>query len=664
MALILAISIAVFHYYYNSKNKEKVSFILTFFRFLSLFLIFLLFINPKIERLEIENIKPVLSVAIDNSSSIKEIGNTEEVRGLLSNFKSNKVLNQKFDIQYYSFGEKCAPLDSLTFDEKQTDISKPLKLFSEVQKNASSGIVLVSDGNQTYGRDYEFLDAINPVYTVIVGDTTKYVDIAVSQLNVNRYAYLENKFPVEVYLNYTGENELKSTFSLFESGQSVYSEKLVLNAINNSKKISFYIPTKKVGTHFYTARVSSFSNEKNLENNTKSFVVEVIDEQSKTLLISSIRHPDIGSLKLSIESNKQRKVAVKLINETYNLEDYQSIILYQPTSSFKSLFEALKKQKINFGIITGTKTDWKFLNSIQSNFSKKAINQTENFQAIFNESFGTFSQRNIGFESFPPLEDFFGDVKINVQNEILLWQGVSGFVTEQPLLVTFEENDIRSFALFGEHSWKWRMSSNLDNQSFKDYDDFISRMMQYVSTKRKLKRLSIESEPIYYTNEDVEINAKYLDKNYQFDPNASLWLILIHKETSAESKIPFSNVGNSYVVEMNGLKIGDYSFSVSVEKSNLKLKGKFKLIDFNVEQQFSSANLEKLKILSSTSKGEAYFLDQQEKLMQDLLADDRFTTIQKSYKKFNELIEWQWLLGLIILSLSIEWFVRKYNGLI
>ena len=33
-------------------------------------------------------------------------------------------------------------------------------------------------------------------------------------------------------------------------------------------------------------------------------------------------------------------------------------------------------------------------------------------------------------------------------------------------------------------------------------------------------------------------------------------------------------------------------------------------------------------------------------------------------QKIEPLIEWRYLLGLIILSLSIEWFLRKYNGLI
>ena len=51
-------------------------------------------------------------------------------------------------------------------------------------------------------------------------------------------------------------------------------------------------------------------------------------------------------------------------------------------------------------------------------------------------------------------------------------------------------------------------------------------------------------------------------------------------------------------------------------------------------------------------------------MINDLLSDSRFATIQKSSKKIVPLIDWKYLLALIALSLATEWFIRKYNGLI
>ena len=47
-----------------------------------------------------------------------------------------------------------------------------------------------------------------------------------------------------------------------------------------------------------------------------------------------------------------------------------------------------------------------------------------------------------------------------------------------------------------------------------------------------------------------------------------------------------------------------------------------------------------------------------------LLEDDRFVSVQKSEQKVVPLIDWKYLLALIAVLLSLEWFIRKYNGLI
>ena len=60
--------------------------------------------------------------------------------------------------------------------------------------------------------------------------------------------------------------------------------------------------------------------------------------------------------------------------------------------------------------------------------------------------------------------------------------------------------------------------------------------------------------------------------------------------------------------------------------------------------------------------GKLYYLNNTTDLESDLIEDSRFVSIQKSENKINSIIDWKWLLGVIILSLSIEWFIRKYNG--
>ena len=84
--------------------------------------------------------------------------------------------------------------------------------LSEVYNRIVSPTLLISDGNQTYGYDYEYMTNRykQAIFPVILGDTTTYTDIKIQQLNVNRYAYLKNKFPVEIIATYKGNTSVNS----------------------------------------------------------------------------------------------------------------------------------------------------------------------------------------------------------------------------------------------------------------------------------------------------------------------------------------------------------------------------------------------------------------------------------------------------------------------
>jgi len=83
-----------------------------------------------------------------------------------------------------------------------------------------------------------------------------------------------------------------------------------------------------------------------------------------------------------------------------------------------------------------------------------------------------------------------------------------------------------------------------------------------------------------------------------------------------------------------------------------------------VEQQFLNANVTKLQQVATNSNGTSYFIANTNSLINDLISDSRFVIIEKSSKNVVPLIDFKYLIALIALSLALEWFLRKYNGLI
>ena len=185
-----------------------------------------------------------------------------------------------------------------------------------------------------------------------------------------------------------------------------------------------------------------------------------------------------------------------------------------------------------------------------------------------------------------------------------------------------------------------------------------------MSTNKRKERLTVDYNTFYEGNSNVILKAQYFNKNYEFDNRESLSITVTNKNTDEVKEFPLVLKNNNYQVDLRSLMPSDYSFTVETVTDRLKKSGEFKILEYNIEEQFLNADLNKLRTLATNSQGRVYFPDSGQKLINDLLSDNRFPTIEKSTKNTVPLIDWKYLLGLIALSLASEWFIRKYNGLI
>lgn len=660
LAFVAAGLFVYFHYFFREK-RTKSTFYLAALRFISIFGILVLLINPKIVRKEYTIVKPKLFVAIDNSSSIKFSENEAILKDSKDALEQNTELNNKFALEYFTFGTSLETFSKLSFDEKHTNIKQALQDLNAIDENEHAPIILMTDGNQTFGNTYKFHTSKQAIYPIIIGDTLQYSDVEITQINVNEYTYLENKFPVEAFILSSGNDNKTTDFVVKEGDSIVFQQKVVFTAENNAASLQFFLTADKIGKHVYQATISPFKEEKNMRNNVQNFAIEVIDEQTKIALIYDVLHPDIGMLKKAIEINAQRKVTlIDIKTSKENLEENNIYILYQPNSNFKALLESLPNSGKNYFIITGNATDWNFLNNAQNNFQKKVLATQQEYLPEFQSNYSTFPVKDIGFANFPPLEDSFGEIVFKVPFESLLTQKIEDISTDYPMLASFKVDNQRGIVLFGENMFKWRMLSYASEKSFVSFDDFINSLLQYLTITTKTNQIDLTYDPIIYSDEPISIIAKTYDANLNFDANANLELYLENENNGT----PFLLKGNTFQVKVNNLDAGTYNFKVKNLQNNAIVDGKFTVIAYAIEQQAIQANREDLLYLATNSNGQAFYPNQIEKLIENLQNDSTFVSIQKEAKQTVTLIDWKWLLGLIVLSLLSEWFIRKYQGLV
>tara|TARA_R110002111_G_scaffold14877_4_gene39830 strand:- start:5811 stop:7844 length:2034 start_codon:yes stop_codon:yes gene_type:complete len=667
LAGIIALLLALFQYGTKKRRLSKLNMLFSFLRFISIFSVLLLLINPKFDQVTLSTEKPNLIIAVDNSNSIIQLNQDKKVRDLVETISTNTDLKDKFNLEFYTFGSHLKNSDSITFLEKQTNIDNAFNGLSQIYKQSTSPTLIITDGNQTFGNDYEFAFSKykQPIYPIILGDTVTYTDLKIEQLNVNKYAYLKNRFPIEAILVYNGNTNVNSKLEVSQGNNTVYSETVRFTKTNNSKVANFTLPALSVGVSSYKATLIPIENEKNKINNSKNFAVEVIDQKTKIAIISDFSHPDLGALKKSIESNEQRSVSFLNSTEIISqINDFQLIILYQPNNKFNNLFEVLNSENKNKFVIIGTKTDLNFLNRIEKNYQYEITQQLEDYQAELNLNYSPFIINAIDFESFPPLKSNYGSVNFTIPFQFILNKTVRGVSTKEPLLATFETNNRREAVLFGENIWQWRAQSYINSKSFNPFDDFIGKLVQYLASNKRKSRLDLEYEPFYNGSTNIIIKAQFFDKNYQFDSRETLSITLKDDILGEERVFPLILKNNNYQVDLSNLSPSRYSFTVKASGENISKSGNFQILEYNVEQQFLNANVTKLQQLATNSLGTSYFIDSTENLINDLLIDNRYIPIQKSNKNSLPLIDWKYLLILIALSLSTEWFLRKYNGLI
>lgn len=667
VAVVFSLLIVLFQNYYKTKRRGKLIVFLSFLRFLGVFGILLLLINPKVTKTTYDLEKSNLVVLIDNSASIKNSKSISSVKKIVENFTGDKELKDRFRVTSYSFGSELNSVtDSLSFNEKNTNIGRALQSIKEVYRNNNTTVILLSDGNQTLGQDYEFFGTSSKiaVYPVVIGDTTSYEDLKITQVNKNNYAFLKNKYPLEVYISYTGDKTVTKVFTISENGKNVYRENVTFSKNDNTKVVTTNVDAKTIGVKKITTTIGSLPNEKNIVNNTKTVAIEVIDEKTNIAIISAIEHPDLGALKKAIESNEQRSVTI--LKPTTTSNDWQNVdlfILYQPTEAFKSIFSYATKSNRNSLIISGLQTDWNFLNKVQNAYVFESGYPVQEVIPVLNASFSKFDVSEFSINDFPPLRSNVSPLFPKSLNQTILKTKIRGVSIETPLLSINEGENNKQAFLFGEDIWKWRMQTYRNEKDFKTFDDFIGKLVLYLSSNTPKNRFILDYKQIYLGSNEAVIRASIFDEAFEFDTNATVSLKIQNKEKTISKMVPMLLNQLNYVADLSDLPSGDYNFTATVTGINSSKSGTFSILDYDVEQQFSSSNYKKLNRLAKSTNGALFYVNNTGGLKQQLLSKQEYKPVQKSKENIVPLVEFKFLLGLILLVFAVEWFLRKYNGL-
>lgn len=639
-------------------------------RFLAVFLVMFLVLDPLIKSIQKEIRKPILTLAVDQSESIAQITSPEEREQFANSYAALKnELSQHYDVVEYAFGDGIATNpDSLAYNGKQTNFQPLFKTIgSSFSGDHYAGTIIFSDGRFNRG--------VNPLYsktlpgqflsTVLVGDTTQFPDVFLKEVRTNDIVFLGNDFPVTVGVGAENLQTQQLLLSISKNGKTVAEQKLNVGGGNQYVEHNFFLEAKTPGLQQYEVKIATFNGERIVQNNQQTFYIDVIDDQSKVLILAAAPHPDIRFLKSTLSQKKQYNVEVALADDFKGSFDaFNLVITHNLPNQNLNLFSQLLNSNIPYFAIVGPKTNLPLLN--QSAAEVKIMtrgDQSNTVRAAYDKAFSLFQLENGSFEmfsEFPPLVAPFGEVRfLGIR---CLNQQVGAVNSGIPLL-GFEDGDRKSGWLLANGIWQWGLYEGALEREEKLSEELILKSVQYLILREEKKRLKLDFSPSYWENERITLRAEVYNKAYQRVNDQPAALVL-ENENNETFDYAFQPRGEQYFLDLGFLTPGKYSMAVSttLDGETLSDSGSFVVKELSLESNVSYADQQLMYQLAERNNGKFYFANQLNQLQTDLINTEAATPISSITETYQSIISWKWLLAIALALFAVEWFLRKRFG--
>jgi len=657
----------------NLKNSLKRLLFVT--RAILISLIAFLLVAPMVkttkERLE----KPLIILALDNSSSIlNSKASNFNVKGYVSQIEDlEKNLSADFEIKTFYFDSRLKEGLNTTFDGKQTDISAVFKQINDQFSNRNIGaIILASDGiyNRGGNPQYESKKLPAPIYTIALGDTIAKRDLLIANVNYNEIAYLDTDFEIEISLEAFQSKGSASLLTVSSNSGLIFSKPISINSNEFRQSFKVNLPANRLGLQQFKIQVSKLKNEWTLENNSQSIFIDVINAKKQILILADAPHPDIAALRQSLENNKNYAVKVVFAGDfkVSDSRDADLIILHQLPSKTNRAEDILRQISNKSRLfILGAQSDIPAFVSAQSILGISSSGLMQEALANFKSDFYAFTlsdANKLKIRNFSPLSTPFGTYSVRGPSTVLMNQQIGKTATDRPLLVFAEENGLRTGILTGEGLWRWRLEDFQENSNHDATNELIQKTVQYLVSRDDKRKFRVYSpKNTFDENESVILNAELYNDAFELVNTADVNITLKNNSGKSYSYL-FSRTSNAYQLKAGILPSGEYSYQAktSLGKSSYQVVGQFIITAQQLELKQSVANHQLLYVMATQNGGKMVFPDQVGTIPDLIKANETVKTIAFEDRSYEELISIKALFFLILSLLTLEWFVRKRNA--
>ncbi len=647
------------------------------------------------------------------------LGNSAQAGTILQRLQEN------FRVETFRFGAQVEPLNDtgeLRAQGKSTNLGQALEFAARrAQQSALSGVVLVTDGAASAGKDplqsARDLIAVNvPLFTVGVG--TKIAnDVQIAKVNATP-AVLENAMvEVNALLQARGHTDASVNVELREGNTVLQRQAVTLR--EPSTRVSLQFAPPRSGFAKYTLAIPPQTQELVTSNNQKSFLINSRNRTARILYVEELHPWEFKFLSRALEGDAATQLTALLktgaekfyrlglrdpselakgfSKQRTELFGYHAIVFGSIPASF---FSAEQLQLVH-DFVAERGGGFMMLGGLKA-FAQGGYHDTPLAELLpvelpaFTNTDGRAipPQLNEEFRFTPtaeylamPLLQMAPDPLANAQlwDKLPLLQGYNPLGpakpgatilavhplhrTESPriIMATQRYGRGRSAALATSTTWRWQMHRDHRDMT---HERFWRQLMRWLSAQSP-DPVTIEMERESYSpSENVTMHIEVMDSTFVPYKNANVSMkittpdnqsvtLLASTDLAAERTGELAKYVGNYEAGLEGI----YQVEVLVHDKQGHFLGKAESAFFVEPSQAELANADLqapvLQRLAELTNGRYFHVREAGAL------PDAIKVARSSFSKLTEHDLWDApiLFFAITLLLGVEWFIRRAKGL-
>ena len=626
-------------------------------------------------------------------------------------------LSENYDLHLFRFGTALEPIApaSLTALRAQDQGTRLLELLHSLAQDpgAQAGIVVFSDGISN-GDQKTLVEASAlpvPVFTVGAGETEGFTDIRIADVRAPQFAFRGREFKIELTIQASGLKG-KVVPLYFNRGRSlITSRSVTVSADPFEQKITLAFTPREIGTLAFSLDIPAQPGEQITQNNQKEFKVDVQRDKIRVLTLSGSPSWNYRFMRMAMKQDPLIElvsfVFLRTPTDTVDVPENQLSLIPFPIDdifleelknfdvvvfdnfSHRAYFNPVYLEKVRdfvrngggLAMLGGSRSfdsggyaDSALRDVLPVELDGKGAYRTQtSVRPVLTASGKVHPITRLlpdprgneeAWTKMPPLTSL-NEVR-SARGETLLSAGNTG----APLLTIGRAGKGRTLTLMSDDTWRWNFIAVGNRESAQNHLKLIRQAVRWLAQEPSFEQVQIQPLPVSRPGEKVGIKLRVLNNDFTPTRQAAVQLRVIGPD-GEPTLLPATaqSEEGEYSGEYTPTREGDYRVEAEASlggKTLGKARTGFEVAFKYDETDDGRPRMDLLKQIAATSKGEFFPISNFNEKSLDVIGAKLESHAPSQIVEQRQTRLWStlWPFSIILVLLSIEWWMRRKWGLI